>query len=366
MHLIPKALSCPENGLADLPRSGRSKVVTDAVAALLHEHLEKVHWICAFRELAEFMKEDFDIQICWKTYANWMHASGWDVHGSRETKPMLSEKQKVARKLFANAHLKNDWAAWVDIDEKWWYTVSLNEELKLPPGEKPAPLRVQSKSNIPKVMFLTAVARPNQTTDGKIGMWRVSETKVAARKSKNHARGEEYPEDVTMTADLYFKMMTEKVFPAVRAAFPNKETVFIQHDGATPHTGKKMLERLNDAGSAFTSGPKLVVVLQPSNSPDFNICDLSFFRGLLAGGVRKFRRKAARQNVFDKEQLVADVMKAWRDYPPEQLEKMWEYKHHIMAKVKEVNGDNVYDKRRKSTPGFSPAPIAKRARHDAR
>lgn len=63
-YLIPKALTCPENGLADLPRSGRSKVVTDAVAALLREHLEEVSWICAFRELAEFMKEDFDIQIC--------------------------------------------------------------------------------------------------------------------------------------------------------------------------------------------------------------------------------------------------------------------------------------------------------------
>ena len=32
---------------------------------------------------------------------------------------------------------------------------------------------------------------------------------------------------------------------------------------------------------------------------------------------------------FDIDQLVEDVMQAFEDYPPEQLEKMWQHKSYV-------------------------------------
>ena len=36
---------------------------------------------------------------------------------------------------------------------------------------------------------------------------------------------------------------------------------------------------------------------------------------------------------FDIDQLVEDVMQAFEDYPPEQLEKMWQHKSYVMRAV---------------------------------
>ena len=36
---------------------------------------------------------------------------------------------------------------------------------------------------------------------------------------------------------------------------------------------------------------------------------------------------------FDIDQLVKDVMEAFEDYPPEQLEKMWQHKSYVMRAV---------------------------------
>ena len=50
--------------------------------------------------------------------------------------------------------------------------------------------------------------------------------------------------------------------------------------------------------------------------------------------------------VWNKEQLVRDVMKAAMSYPAEQLTKMWDYKSDIMEKVVGANGGNDYERHR--------------------
>ena len=72
---------------------------------------------------------------------------------------------------------------------------------------------------------------------------------------------------------------------------------------------------------------------QPAQSLDFNICDLAFFRALSVA-VRKRRRYLMRgPKRFDIDQLVEDVMQAFEDCPPEQLEKMWCHKSYVMGAV---------------------------------
>ena len=39
---------------------------------------------------------------------------------------------------------------------------------------------------------------------------------------------------------------------------------------------------------------------------------------------------------FDIDQLVEDVMQAFADYPPEQLEAMWQHKSYVMGAVLET------------------------------
>ena len=59
--------------------------------------------------------------------------------------------------------------------------------------------------------------------------------------------------------------------------------------------------------------------------------------GALSVAVRKRRRGVMRgPKRFDIDQLVEDVMQAFEDYPPEQLEKMWQHKSYVMQAVLET------------------------------
>ena len=94
--------------------------------------------------------------------------------------------------------------------------------------------------------------------------------------------------------------------------------IIVQQDGARPHTGQDMEERLNIEGAC--GFPQIKVITQPAQSPDLNICDLAFFSAL-ATAVRKVRRG---KRSFEIEQLVSDVYEALDDYPSAKIEKMWQ------------------------------------------
>ena len=78
-----------------------------------------------------------------------------------------------------------------------------------------------------------------------------------------------------------------------------------------------------------------------------NINDLALyplFRALDVA-VRKSRR-GMKKGLFDKDQLVKDVLAAAAAYPTEQLEKMWDYKSYVMEQVKASKGGNDYPRHR--------------------
>ena len=147
----------------------------------------------------------------------------------------------------------------------------------------------------------------------------MAEEYTAKKPSKNHEKDDVYDVDRTMTSARYLEMMSKKVFPAVVKAFKDTKIkkVIVQQDGASPHTGQDTVAKLNAIGAKLS--PKIVVITQPAQSPDMNINDLAFFRALDTA-VRKQRR--GESNEFDKDKLVADVLKAHAGYPSEQLEKM--------------------------------------------
>ena len=190
-------------------------------------------------------------------------------------------------------------------------------------------------------MFLAAEARPRKGMTGHIGIWPVVKSKTAKKASKNHDAGDEYDVRDTMTSAKYLEMMTKQVFPAIQKAFRGTgiKRVVVQQDGARPHTGKGNLKKLNDAGARLPI--KLVVRTQPAQSPDYNICDLAFFRSL-STKIRKSRRGTSRK--FDIPKLRADVEREYYAYPSADLEKMWAHKEYIMKAAAACGGGNDYER----------------------
>ncbi|CAM9363527.1 unnamed protein product [Discosporangium mesarthrocarpum] len=74
----------------------------------------------------------------------------------------------------------------------------------------------------------------------------------------------------TVNWERYNGLMIEEIIPAIKARIPRPlgHTIFVQQDGAKPHTGK---------GDAIGD---IILETQPTNSPDLNVNDLGFFHSM--------------------------------------------------------------------------------------
>jgi hypothetical protein len=133
-------------------------------------------------------------------------------------------------------------------------------------------------------MFICAVGTPHTLPDGtefdgKIGMWTFHEEVAAQRNSVNRPAGTIEWKPVSVGAAEYLGIMTKPggVLEAVRARFASygQRQIVIQHDGATPHTGKGNEVLLDEAGQL--QGMNIRFDKQPSQSPDLNKLDLCLF-----------------------------------------------------------------------------------------
>jgi hypothetical protein len=228
-------------------------------------------------------------------------------------KPKLSFHQQMERLRFVlnvrrgdSSQFKNQKNV-VMVDESWFYLHKTKGYVRLFPGdEMPDPVQVKHKSHIPKVMFLTAVARPcpERGFDGKIGIFRVCKRKAAKRKSRYHDAGDVFLHDCTMNAELYRQFMMV-IFELIKARMPwmAGKTVIVQQDGASPHVGKGNLEYFRQEGRK--NGWKIKVVTQPPQSPDLNVNDLGFFRSL------KCRVEILKNGANNLSDLYQSVEEAW-------------------------------------------------------
>ena len=147
---------------------------------------------------------------------------------------------------------------------------------------------------------------------------------------RGRKKGDDVVADAPMDAAKYVEMMKTKVFPQIRKLYAGQKEVTVQHDGAPGHGAKTTTKQLDEAGKKRKRGEPLIeIVKQSAQSPDFNICDLAFFRAL-GVALRKRRRKTMRgAKRFDIDQLVEDVHQAYLEYDSEQLEKMWQHKSYM-------------------------------------
>ena len=175
-------------------------------------------------------------------------------------------------------------------------------------------------------MFLAAVAKPGPryNFDGEVGIWRVAVPYTAKQDSKHRYKGDVYDKNMTMDAELFRKLMTTKVFPAIRKKMHWATSVTLQMEGASPHTGKSNPhQHIKRAGHTVRKGgPKIEVTVQPPQSPETNLNDICFFRSL----GKKVQRAQRGASIFDVGRLVNAVNEEWAKYEVDTLNKSWETK----------------------------------------
>jgi hypothetical protein len=126
-----------------------------------------------------------------KTVWRYFKANKWRSSGTRNFKPLLSEKNRQKRVGFCTKYFRNNWDCHVDNDEKIFKAEAVRANIMLPLGIKNPAIKTHSKRHMPYyVMELTAIARPvpEQNFDRKIGIWRCSVEYEAKRKSKYHEK----------------------------------------------------------------------------------------------------------------------------------------------------------------------------------
>lgn len=207
------------------------------------------------------------------------------------SKPLLNEVHKQKRLDFAKKYGKDLWVAHIDVDEKYFQSWAPST-IRIPKRCATPVKGLISKSNVPKVMIVCAVGRPNPRfpeCTGKVGVWRVCDVVPAVRNKKDVAKRQMHAQDRTMDRDWFVECLREKVVPAARKMYFFANVITIQLDNARPHGNSEFLKSLEDELNAGRRpSPIIQFLLQPPMSPDVNACDIGVFRSMHSE-VRKIR-----------------------------------------------------------------------------
>ena len=205
-------------------RVGAKRKVTGDLYEKFRENNRKHRGDKTYRELAVLLKRHTGVKVHHTTLGRTAKRSDWRLC-TKYYSPHLAPELRAERKAWAEQHVDDDWHAHVDIDEKWFYTLTRKRKRKVDPewAEEGGPSRTPIpylKSHIPKVMFLSVIGRPNaaQKFDGRLGIWRCSVPDVTKRRSKNRPAGVLIERDVVITAEFFENQMRTQVVPAYEDA----------------------------------------------------------------------------------------------------------------------------------------------------
>ena len=230
----------------------------------------------------------------------------------------------------------------VHIDEKWFYAFRSGRVLYCPPNVEPPSVFALSKTQIPKLMYFGAIAPPNveRGFDGKLGLWWVSETKIAKRKSKYHEKGDVYETGVIMDGKLFVEMCKNNLIPEIRRKLKWTKLVEVQMDSAGGHKVLTSVDILNDYCKRFKK-PAIIFITQPTRSPDLNCLDLGTWNSIQSYVPTVKYQRVSEKTISDR--IHAEVLKAWEEYDGYNLiHNIYVTLSLVYKKVIEVQGRNVY------------------------
>lgn len=325
--------------------SGRPKFVSNRpdIIDFFEEKAKSFHYVFTFEAMSNALIEKFGVGST-STVGRIM--AELEYHKTRRViRPFLTEEHKADRLKWAKEWVKFDFfdpnVVSIHIDEKAFYAFSNRGKVAyLPPGVDPEPLYALSKTQIPWVMFLGAVAAPRDDLDfdGKIGLFHVGEEYVAQKNSKYHDRGETYWVNVNMDGDVFMRMMTNNVIPAIQEKCKWAKKAIVQIDSAGGHRIGETLEKLNKIGKK--TKPPIVFRTQPTRSPDTNVLDLGIWNSMRSrvSEVRYQRTADATMN----QRIIDAVMEMWADYDPSKLNNIFITLTAVLKEIKDHDGGNSF------------------------
>ena len=126
--------------------------------------------------------------------------------------------------------------------------------------------------------------------------------------------------------------MLDKVYPAIREKMWYMDTVKIQIDGARPHTKKSIQKELVTSGESVV--PRILLLLQPPQSPDANVLDLETF-----SSIDKAIGPNRSTNIME---FVSQVENTFKDYESEKLTNIYRTLTYCVEEIYNCGGDNIY------------------------
>ncbi|MCH87977.1 transposase [Trifolium medium] len=229
----------------------------------------------------------------------------------------------------------------IHIDEKWFNLKVKSKKFYLLQDEEEPVRTCKSKNFIPKIMFLAAMARPrfdaqgNVLFDGKIGLFPLVTQEPARRSSVNRPAGTlEIKPIQSVNKDVIRTYLLEKILPAIKEKWPREDIgqpIFIQQDNARTHIDSNDEEFCRVASQ---DGFDIRLMRQPPNSPDMNVLDLGLFRSLSA--------QQEKENLKTIDELLPAVEKAFEEYEPTKINRIFLTLQSCMIEVMKIRGSNIY------------------------
>lgn len=326
------------------PGSGRPASVVDDVAAEMEKLATEFEYEFTLEVMALKVREKLGIgskSTVWRVIKD----DEW-IKVRSKVKPFLTPEHMRERYDWAQRFLAFDYVngreVRIHIDEKCFDAFpTRGRVLYCPPGVDPPHLYALSKTQIPWVMFLGAVAapRPQHGFDGKIGLWMVGEEYVAQRNSKFHDKGDVYMTSRSMDGDFFYEMIEEQLLPAINAKITWKNAkVVVQIDSAGGHSVAINLSRLNALGAK--NKVRVYFETQPTRSPDNNALDLGLWNSMQSRVVLvKYDRKASKTMA---QRIIYAVMEMWTQYPSEKISDIFNTLKLIHQCIIDENGGNSF------------------------
>jgi hypothetical protein len=344
-----------EPGVPDLSnkREGNCGVhnlmLTHELINMIYEFSAEKKGNFTYQSFARQFNARYGIAIPWRTLYDWFKRLGVSQQYSF-VKPALKDKHKEWRLRFILEKLQphdgdfhiRDQRYHVHVDEKWFYAVREYHKIKVLPDQQFPDETTRHKSHIIKVMFVAVLGMPQMVNgekwDGKIGLFPVTRITQAKRNSEYRLAGTDVVENVNLTADVYYDLMTREdgILAAIRDKmyWARNANIVIQHDGAPAHWHGTNNLRLPEAGALH--GWNITFQTQPAQSPDLNVCDLCFFNSL------QKRSFDLRSKSNTPQQLMDTVRQAWQEYDADTLERCWGHLFAVYREILADKGDNQY------------------------
>lgn len=222
-------------GVDDAPRSGRPMTLSDAQTKAAIRSLKRKA-TGSLRKTAKKMRTDHGVVVTKNTIANVAKREGL-VYRLRHPKPLLTERDKLARLRFARLRRpRGYWRRVVWTDETSFAVFSSTKGEWVPTGTLAAPRETVKWP--PRIRVWAGISAM-----GKTSLVRIPKS---------------------LKAGAFEKLMKEELLPQIRDIYDGDPTAFVlMQDGDGTHTAKRVQKMLVDEGVEQ-------LLPWPAHSPDLN------------------------------------------------------------------------------------------------